>query len=115
MFQHPVITAEIGGAKKDIWVGDLVKTDQLLMLVERFFTLNHSNVMAKGYEVARIDHKLVLQNMPEKTAININEIRYIVCDDPESLTLELEPLFRTIVIFINLVALLSQNLRHQIH
>ena len=90
MFQHPMVSVIINNIPKDIWVGDLIKTGQTFVIVERFYTLNHSIVMAEGYQVLPVDGRLYLHNMPRKVSVEVNLISSILCDRPETLSLDFE-------------------------
>ncbi|KAI9331639.1 hypothetical protein BD770DRAFT_375807 [Pilaira anomala] len=90
LFQHPMVSVTIHGLLKDIWIGDLVKTDQMMMIVEGFYTLKHSIIMVEGYQVISVQDQFFLHNMPAKTSVPISQVSRIVCDSPETLVLNFE-------------------------
>ncbi|KAG2192404.1 hypothetical protein INT47_012471 [Mucor saturninus] len=90
LFQHPMVSIQMNSTVKDIWVGDLVEAGQMQMIVDRFYTLNHSTIMAEGYQVVTVNNTLYLHNMPEKTSVETGKISSIVCNCPETLSLNFE-------------------------
>lgn len=90
LFQHPMVSVKMNGVMKDIWVGDLVEAGQMLMVVERFYTLKHSIIMAEGYQVVNIENRLFLHNMPNKIHVEAIPITRIAHDSPETLPLYFE-------------------------
>lgn len=53
MFQHPMVSVNTNGLIKDYWVGDLIKKAEMMLVTNRFFTLNLTTIMGDGYEVVQ--------------------------------------------------------------
>ncbi|CEP07513.1 hypothetical protein [Parasitella parasitica] len=51
LFQHPMVTLNSGQHVQDLWVGDLVRSGDVLYMLARFFTVNHTHLMVDAFKV----------------------------------------------------------------
>ncbi|KAL9536722.1 hypothetical protein MBANPS3_012419 [Mucor bainieri] len=75
-----MITVTRHGATKDIWVGDIIKTVQKLLVVHRFFTLQHDEVMIEGYELETLEGEKQFRCV-EKIVVKAADVVLVVRDD----------------------------------
>ncbi|CEG84617.1 hypothetical protein RMATCC62417_18392 [Rhizopus microsporus] len=49
-FQYPVVAVTVNEVEVGFWVGSLVVVHNKVYILSRFFTVDHSSVMAESYE-----------------------------------------------------------------
>jgi len=89
LFQHPMISTDLHGLERHIWVNDVVKTTQKTLIAKRFHTLHHYKVMIEGYEVMALEqgNSFKFVNLFEKITVKVEDVITIICDDRAATTL----------------------------
>ncbi|KAL9539146.1 hypothetical protein MBANPS3_010437 [Mucor bainieri] len=87
LFQHPMVAIPLNRALKDVWVGDVVKTANTMLVVDRFFTLNQNKLMIAGFEVEQLPaqhNHFGLKDATQTIVVNAEDLATVVYDDPTS-------------------------------